>query len=121
MREINITINGRMVCWLVIALLHVAFIAWYQGMLTFDVPVSPSSGNLVMTEPEARLTRQAIELVRSDVVNGSLRSTELTKEALSALLPRAVLERVLNELGSPDMDSMRDALDVLEGKIVVRE
>ena len=112
-----------MIYWLVIAALQAAFIAWYQGMLTFDMVVKPTlpSGSTVMTEAEARLTRQAIELVRSDVVNGSLRSTELTREALSALLPRAVRERVLNELGNPDMEFMRDALDVLEGKIVVRE
>ena len=115
--------NNRMMYWLVIFVLQAAFIAWHQGILTFDMVVKPAlpSGNAVMTEAEARLTRQAIELVRNDVVSGSLQSTELTRETLSAHLPRAVRERVLQELGHPDMDFMRDALDVLEGKIVVRE
>ena len=86
---------------------------------TIIAPPTPLHG-LVMTREEARLTRQAIELVREDVVQGKLQSAELTIRALSAELPEAVRERVLKELGTPDMGFMRDALDILDGKIIVR-
>jgi len=86
---------------------------------TVVTPPTPSTG-LVMTREEARLTRQAIELVREDVVQGKLQSAELTIRALSAELPEAVRERVLKELGTPDMGFMRDALDILDGKIIER-
>ena len=86
---------------------------------TIVTPPVPSTG-LVMTREEARLTRQAIELVREDVVQGKLQSAELTIRALSAELPEAVRERVLKALGTPDMGFMRDALDILDGKIIER-
>ena len=73
---------------------------------------------LMMTEEQARLTRQAIELVREAVVVGRLQTTELTLEALWAELPRSVRERVMKALGNPDMESMRDALDILDGNII---
>jgi hypothetical protein len=77
-----------------------------------------SSAGLVMTSEEARLTRQAIDLVREDVIQGRLQSADLTLAALSAELLESVRDRVLKELGTPDMDFMRDALEVLEGKII---
>ena len=102
-------------------LLQVVFIAWYQGFLSPDaIKPAPSSSELVMTATEARLTRQAIELVREDVAWGRLHSTDLTLAALSAELPESVRDRVLKALGKPDMASMRDALDILDGKIIVR-
>ena len=114
MNDITISINKRTICWLVIFVLQVAFIAWYQGILISDtIKPTPSLSELVMTEAEARLTRQAIELVREDVIQGRLRSAELTIQALSAELPESVRERVLKALGKPDMDFMRDALDKL--------
>ena len=121
MNDITISINKRTIYWVAIFVLQVVFIAWYQGILTSDaiVPTPPSS-ELVMTETEARLTRQAIELVREDVVSGKLRSTDLTKRALSAELPESVRNRVLKALGEPDMDFMRDALDILDGKIITK-
>jgi len=122
MQDITFTINKRTIYWLAIFVLQVLFIAWYQGLLTPDTfkPV-PSSSDLVMTETEARLTRQAIDLVREDVVQSRLRSADLTIRALSAELPEAVRERVLKSLGEPEMDFMRDALDILDGKIITKE
>jgi len=122
MQDITFTINKRTIYWLAIFVLQVLFIAWYQGLLTPDTfkPVPPSS-DLVMTETEARLTRQAIDLVREDVVQSRLRSADLTIRALSAELPEAVRERVLKALGEPEMDFMRDALDILDGKIITKE
>ena len=104
-------------------LLQVVFIAWYQGLLTPDTiePNPLPSSELAMTEAEARLTRQAIELVRDDVVWGRLHTTDLTIQALSAELPEAVRDRVLKALGKPDMDFMRDALDILDGKIITEK
>ena len=70
-----------------------------------------------MTQQEAKLVRSAIELVRDDVIGGALTSTTLTLQALSSLLPSRVRDAVLKELGTPSMDFMRDALDILEGKL----
>ena len=114
MNDITITINKRTIYWLVIFVLQVILIAWYQGILSPDaIKPIPSSSELAMTATEARLTIQAIELVREDVVSGKLRSSDLTIRALSAELPESVRDRVLKALGKPDMDSMRDALDKL--------
>jgi hypothetical protein len=102
-------------------ILQVLFIAWYQGLLSRDtVRPTPPPTDLVMTSVEAMLTRQAIELIREEVVSGTLQTTDLTLRALYAELPRSVRERVLTVLGEPDMDYMRDALDVLDGKIIER-
>jgi len=109
-------------CWAAILVLQVLFFAYYLGLFTSDKPVvpvpspSPSSG-LLMTQQEAKLVRSAIELVRDDVVEGRLTSTALTLQALSSLLPSRVRDVVLKELGTPDMAFMRDALDILEGKL----
>ena len=116
----------RIIDVLVIIVLLVALVGWLQGhwspggVIPLPVPSPGPPNDLTMTAEEARLTRQAIELVREGVVSGALRTTELTREALSMRLPPAVRERVMRELGHPDMDFMRDALDVLDGKIVER-
>lgn len=116
-------LRKEMIYWLAIfVLLQVLVIVWYQGFSNPDTvkPVPPSSDDLVMMAVQAKLTKQAIELVREDVVQGRLRSTELTIQALSAELPEVVRERVLKSLGEPEMDFMRDALDILEGKLSQR-
>jgi hypothetical protein len=74
-----------------------------------------------MTQAEARLVREAIELVLDDVDARSLSDTETTLNALSSLLPSGVRDAVLAELGTPDMDFMRDALNILEGRIRMKE
>ena len=114
----TITIKKTHVYWFAIFALQVLLIAWYQGFLTpGTVNPAPPSSVLVMTETEARLTRQAIDLVREDVVEGKLTSTALTLQALSSMLPSSVRDTVLKELGTPDMDFIVDALDILEGKL----
>ena len=80
-----------------------------------DLPLPPVE--LVMTETEARLTRQAIELVQDDVEAERLRSADLTLRALSAELPKRVQELVLQALGTPDMDSMLEALEEIKRRI----
>ena len=108
----------HIVFWLAVFLLQVLLIAYLQGWFPNQSAAPPPHPfGLQMTQEEARLARQAIELVREDVVSGSLPTTALTVQALSSLLPTTVRDAVLNELGTPDMDFMRDALDILEGRI----
>ena len=136
-----ITIKKETLCyWLVIFVLQVVVIAWYFGLSRPDtvrpvpdsvvVPIVPIPDTpappvvldeLVMSPVQARLTRQAIELIREDVLRGSISTTELAIQALYALLPSSVRQRVLQELGTPDIEYMRDALDILDGKIIIQE
>ena len=118
--------------WLAIFVLQVLFVAWYQGLLMPDTvkpdmdsvvpPVVPVvADELVMTATQARLTRQAIELICEDVLRGSIPTADLAIQALSAHLPSSVRQRVLQELGTPDIEYMRDALDILDGKIIIQD
>ena len=115
----TITIRKTHAYWVAIFVLQILFIAWYQGLLTFDrLPIpAPSPSGLVMTQQEAGLVRSAIELVRNDVVVGTLSTTALTVQALSSMLPSSVRGAVLKELGTPSMDAMPGALDRLEEKL----
>ena len=114
----TITIKRTHVYWAAIFVLQILFVAYLQGLLTVPTPFpSPSGSGLTMTQREAELTRNAIEMVREDVVSGRLRTTALTRQALSSMLPSNVRDTVLRELGTPNMDFMRDALDILEGKL----
>ena len=84
-------------------------------------PVPSPVTSLVMNATEAKLTKQAIELVSNDIVNGSITTTELALKALYSLLPSGVREAVIKELGTPEFEFMVDALSILEGKIEVRD
>ena len=75
----------------------------------------PTPSGLEMTEREAELVRQAIDLVREDV--DGLKTTARVLSALRSHLPSKVREAVIKEFGEPDMKFMRDALDILEGKL----
>ena len=81
----------------------------------------PEPPGLAMTKEEARLTRQGIERVRRDVISGGFHSAanpvQSVMNALYAAVPPSVQEAVLKEFGTPDMDSMEEALDILEGKL----
>ena len=77
-------------------------------------PVPVPSG-LTMTEREAELVRQAIDLVREDA--DGLKTTAHVLNALRSHLPSRVREAVMKEFGEPGMEFMRDALDILEGKL----
>ena len=115
--------------WLVLFVLQALFIAWYQGLLSLDskpappapAPPAPVSNDMVMSAIQARLTKQAIEIVREDVEQATIRTSDLAIQALSALLPSSVRQRVLQELGTPGIEYMRDALDILDGKIIIQE
>jgi hypothetical protein len=116
----TITINKSHVYWTAIFVLQVLLIAYLQGLLTPDesaIPVPPSPSGLEMTQQEAGLVRNAVGLVRDDVMEGKLTTTTLTLQALSSILPTGVRDAVLKELGTPGMDSMREALDIIEGKL----
>ena len=95
------------------------FIWGAMALLTSDrLPIpAPSPSRLVMTQQEADLVRGAIELVRDDVVGGTLSTTALTVQALSSMLPSSVRDAVLKELGTPSMDAMPGALDRLGEKL----
>ena len=86
-----------------------------------DVVVPTPPDELTMTTQQAYLTRKAITVVRDDVVYGYIRTADLAIQALSALLPSSVRECVIQELGTPDIEYMRDALDILDGKIIIQE
>ena len=75
----------------------------------------PAPAGLTMTQREAELVRQAIDLVREDV--DGLQTTARVRDALWSHLPSRVRDTVMNEFGEPDMEFMRDALDILEGKL----
>jgi hypothetical protein len=111
--------NRKTQYWIGIFILLMLFIAWCKVACKHTpVPVPlPAPNSLVMTAVEAKLTKQAIELVRTDVIEGRIPSTDVALKALSAILPRAVKDRVMKELGNPDISFMRDALDILESKI----
>jgi hypothetical protein len=121
----TISIKKTHVYWTAIFVSQVLLITYLQGLLTSDNPVipvpAPLPSELKMTQQEADLVRSAIELVRDDVVAGTLTSTALTLQALSSMLPSSVRAAVLKELGTPDMDFMRDALDILKGKLPRRK
>jgi hypothetical protein len=116
----TITIKKSTIFWVTVFVLQFLFILWYKGLLVPDAILPQPSGSLVMSESEAKLTKQAIDMVRNDVVEGKITSAELALKALSGELLERVRERVLKELGQPDIEFMRDALDILEGKIEVR-
>ena len=106
----------------VIALVGVFLLGQYIGGNYNPDPVPmpvpspiPAPSGLAMTEREAELVRQAIDLVREDV--DGLKTTARVLDALRSHLPLRVREAVMKELGEPDMEFMRDALDILEGKL----
>ena len=109
-----------LVRYLVLFVIAFIVVAYYQGIYTstgFTVlPVKPTV-ELAMSAEEARLTKQAIEMVRKDIVDGKHTDTNTALSALSGELPESVRTSVLQVLGKPDIDFMRDALDILEGKI----
>jgi hypothetical protein len=113
----TITIKKTHVYWAAIFVLQVLLVAHLQDLLISEKPVTPSQSVLEMTQREAYLVRNAIDLVRDDVVEGRLNNTSMTLQALASILPSNVKDAVLNELGTPDMDFMLDALDILEGKL----
>ena len=112
--------SKEMQYWVFIFVLQVLFIAWYKGMLTPN-PDAPSPDALVLTATEAVLTKQAIVAVREKVVSGEIQTTEQAVDALFSLLPRTCRGRVMDTLGEPEFGFMRDALDILEGQIEVRD
>lgn len=117
----TITINKRVIYFVLVAILGVLIIGYYQGLFVFrSAPVPIATDSLVMTSEEARLTKQAINLVRGEVADGKLPTTVLTIRALFAELPEAVRDQVLRALGNPGMDEMQNALNILDRKIIVR-
>jgi hypothetical protein len=110
--------NRTIQYWVVIFIVQVLFIAWYKGLLTPEPNHDPDA--LVMTAKAAELTKNAIEIVRKNVVAGDIPSTELALSALSSLLPGTERERVMDALGKPDFEFFCGALDVLEKQIEVR-
>ena len=61
--------------------------------------------------------RGAIDLVRADIDEGRLTDAATARQALYTHSPRGVRDAVMLEFGEPEMGFMRDALDILEGKL----
>jgi hypothetical protein len=120
--KMTMTIKKSTVYWVTVFVLQFLFILWYKGLLVPDIvlPQPQPTDSLVMSVAEAKLTKQAIEMVRNEVIEGKITSAELARQALSGELLESVRERVLKELGQPNIEFMRDALDILEGKIETR-
>ena len=108
---------------LVLVLLF-AFTAWQQESPTpipapipTPEPIPPTGLNL--TSAEARLVRSAIRLALDDApYYGTVEQALL---AFRALLPESTQERILRELGTPELFALRDALMTLDGKILEYE
>jgi len=115
----QVNINKDIVFWLSAFVLSVLLVAYFQGRFDGQKVIPPSLSGLQMTDVEARLVKQAIALVRDDVVEERITDTKIALQALSAHLPSKVRDAVMEALGTPDIDFMRDALDILEGCIVV--
>jgi len=115
----TVAAKKQCVFWLTILILQVLLVAWFQGLLSPE-RIQPAPDDLVMSKTEARLVRAAISLVQEDLEAGTWRTSERVLAALSAELPESVRGRVMSELGTPSLDEMRDALDVLSGKIQER-
>jgi len=80
---------------------------------------APAPTGLNLTQAEATLVLSAINRVLDDVA--FYQSIETALEALSSILPENARERVMRELGSPELFAFRDALLVLEGKVLQYE
>ena len=118
----TIRIPKDFVRYAVLFALAFVIVGYHQGIFT-KIPSSflvPSGDALVMTSEQAKLTRQAINLVQEELERDGYRTAELVKQALYAHLPTTVREDVMKALGNPELSYMRDALEVLEGKIVVK-
>lgn len=110
----------KIVFWVVIFILQVALIMYLQDLHTSRnsvVPTPTPAPAMQLTAAEAKVVMGAIEVVRADVVAGRLKTTKRTIDALSSLIPEATRQEVLAEFGTPDMGGMRDALDILDGKV----
>jgi len=117
----NIVIPEWLIRVTVLAAIAFVIAGYFHGLFTpVSVTPQPSVG-LVMTSVQAKLTRQAIDLVRKDVEQGNFQTASLAIQALSALLPSDVRDKVLLALGVHDLEFMRDALDILEGSIIVKD
>ena len=113
-------INRDIVFWLSAFVVLVLLVAYLQGKFDGQKVIPPPTG-LQMIAEEARLVKQAIALVRDDVVEERITDAKVALQALSSHLPSKVRDAVMEALGTPDIDFMRDALDILEGCIVVVE
>lgn len=108
---------------------------WWQLFLKFFLPVlvliilvwfsmvhqfgnSANNTNLIMSQAEADLTRNAIELVIRDVDSGSYSSTAAALSALNAELPVRVRTDVLSQIGEPPIaelsKSLRDTVEKIK-------
>ena len=80
--------------------------------------VNPAA--IVLTQKQADLVNQAISLVREDVSQGKLTTSELIINALYGELPEDVRKYILEEFGTPKMEEMLESFERLTKRIVVK-
>ena len=109
--------------WTFIVVLYVVVICCYRGCRDeSDTPgpgPEPTPGNILLTVKQAQDALYVIGIVRDRVEVGGLKTTEDVREALYGELGKDYREKILNKLGKPPIESMRDQLDVLAGSIEV--
>jgi hypothetical protein len=113
-----ISIKKEYLYWAGLFFLQVLFVAYLQGYFTpaSTSPVNLRSSKLNLTKEQAKLVRSAIARVQSDLGKGTLPDIQTALDAFRSLLPGHVKDKVMKELGSPDLGGLRDALEVLDGK-----
>ena len=119
MRQFTIAIKETHLQFAVILIIAVLlFVLIYQRIGNSGIFPVPQAG-MNLTSAEAKLVRSAIEVALDDVE--LYRNIEQARRAFGSMLPEKVRERVLQELGEPELSSLRDALMVLDGKVMKYE
>jgi len=106
--------------WCIVIILQILLIAWYQGLLDVRMikpPTPPAPSDFYLTKAQVPLVRSAISIIQKDIEDGYLTDIDLTLKGFASLLPSDCREMVLKELGTPEMEAMRDMLEVLDGKV----
>jgi hypothetical protein len=112
--------------WIVVFCLQALFIGWYQGAFAnmkldfnFSNPVV-STKSITVTPQQATLVKNAFTLVKGDIENGRIQSTELALSALYAELPLAIRDSIIRAVGTPELSKFASVLDKTEAKLKIK-
>lgn len=110
--------------WIVVFCLQALFIGWYQGAFAninfdFGAPVV-SVKSITVTPQQASLVKSAFTLVKSDIENGRIQSTELALSALYAELPMTIRDSIIRAVGTPELSKFASVLDTIEAKLKIK-
>lgn len=110
--------------WIVVFILQVLFIGWYQGVfagIKFNIPTPVVTvKDITVTPQQMTLIKDAFTLVKGDIDNGRIQSTELALSALYAELPLAIRDTIIRAVGTPELSKFASTLDKVESKLKVK-